>query len=52
MDQIRNAGEMGNEEVNEINGVDVAGKAKARDLRTLSELELAFAAGGDAIICW
>jgi hypothetical protein len=52
MDQIRNAGEMANDEANEISGVDVLGKAKARDLRTLSELELAFAAGGDVIICW
>ena len=52
MDQIRKAGEVGKDEANEISGVDTLGKAQARDLRTLSELELAFAAGGDVIICW
>ncbi len=50
MDQIRTAGELSQDQTQQDSGLE--SRTAAQEIRTLSDLELVLAGGGDGIVTW
>jgi len=51
MDQIKLAADLSQDELQQ-DSAQAQAKAKANDLRTLSDLEMVLCGGGDGVTCW